>query len=234
MNEKYPSLPLPTNWSEKSQLNLNKKEGYLYNPNDGWIKISSHPCTKCYELAKPYIKKFDLAIDIGCRFGEFTCACENDFEKTIGFDPKRHLAFNFNTNDEKTIHFKCAIGERYETIKMFSGSHPGTLINGKPMRFLKSTKHLAQSIPLDYFDFDASEIGLIKIDIEGFELKALKGAVKTISKHKPVIIIEQNKVQLASECKNAALAYLLSNGYRVAVANRDMLGKITDYILIPS
>ena len=102
------------------------------------------------------------------------------------------------------------------------------------MRFFNSTKHLAQSIPLDYFDFDASGIGLIKIDIEGFELKALKGAVKTIRKHKPVIIIEQNKIQLASECKNAALAYLLSNGYRVAEANRDMLGKITDYILIPS
>ena len=117
---------------------------------------------------------------------------------------------------------------------MFAGCHSGALNNGKPMRFPKENKHLAQSIPLDYFDFDASEIGLIKIDTEGFELKVLKGAVKTIGKHKPVVIIEQNKIQLASECKNAALSYLLSNGYRVAEANRDMRGEITDYILIPS
>lgn len=34
------------------------------------------------------------------------------------------------------------------------------------------------------------KISLIKIDIEGYELKAIKGALNVINKHKPVLIVE--------------------------------------------
>lgn len=46
------------------------------------------------------------------------------------------------------------------------------------------------SIPLDDINYQFSDIGVIKIDVEGFEYFVLEGAKKTILKYKPVIIIE--------------------------------------------
>lgn len=44
------------------------------------------------------------------------------------------------------------------------------------------------SITLDQLFLDAERLDLIKIDIEGHEPKALRGAEKVIRKHRPVII----------------------------------------------
>ena len=44
---------------------------------------------------------------------------------------------------------------------------------------------------LDSFNLD--NISFIKIDVEGYELKLLKGAFNTIEKNKPVIFIEKKK-----------------------------------------
>jgi FkbM family methyltransferase len=46
------------------------------------------------------------------------------------------------------------------------------------------------SIPLDDINYQFSDIGVIKIDVEGFEYFVLLGAKQTILKYKPVIIIE--------------------------------------------
>jgi FkbM family methyltransferase len=43
---------------------------------------------------------------------------------------------------------------------------------------------------LDDFIFDDSAIGIIKLDVEGNELPVLRGAIKTIERHKPHIFIE--------------------------------------------
>jgi FkbM family methyltransferase len=46
-------------------------------------------------------------------------------------------------------------------------------------------------IPLDSIGFQfTNRIGVMKIDVEGFEVKVIKGATELIKKHKPVIIIE--------------------------------------------
>ena len=46
---------------------------------------------------------------------------------------------------------------------------------------------------LDNFLIDCDNISLIKIDIEGHEIEALKGAEKIIKKNKPIIIFEQQE-----------------------------------------
>jgi hypothetical protein len=41
---------------------------------------------------------------------------------------------------------------------------------------------------LDSFNF--TDLNLLKIDVEGWEFEVLKGAVETIKKHKPVLLVE--------------------------------------------
>ena len=77
-----------------------------------------------------------------------------------------------------------------------------------------------------------SSIGLIKIDVGGFELKALKGASQLISKHKPVIIIEQNGLHMENEHPFSALDYLKEINYKVVDCKFNREGRLTDLILI--
>lgn len=59
--------------------------------------------------------------------------------------------------------------------------------------------------------FTAPSLSFIKMDIEGMELQALKGATRTISQHRPVIYIENDK-----DDKSAALiSWFLESGYRL-------------------
>lgn len=62
---------------------------------------------------------------------------------------------------------------------------------------------------LDSFTFE--NVGLIKIDVEGYELEVLKGAVETIKKCKPVLYVEDDR-----EDKRGPLRAFIKNlGYSI-------------------
>ena len=224
-------LPLPTPFSRSSQQKINTDS--IYNPSEGWMSAENHPCKILYDSSKPYIQNYGIAIDIGCRYGEFAYFCQNDFSKTICFDPIVNKAFKVNTDPRKILHFNCALGSSYELIKMYGGSHANSLNHGKKPTFIKGTKHYSQSIPLDYFKFGADKIGLIKIDTEGFEYNVLKGASKTILGSNSVIIIEQNGLNMEGESPQQALTYLEKNGFKAIESIKNKHNEVTDFLLVP-
>lgn len=72
-------------------------------------------------------------------------------------------------------------------------------------------------------DFGINNVSLIKIDIEGHEIEAIKGGLETIKKSKPVIIVE---VFRGPEC-DERLMYLRSLGYQVTHLEDN------DYLCLP-
>lgn len=69
---------------------------------------------------------------------------------------------------------------------------------------------------LDQFDFN--EVDFIKIDVEGHELSVVTGAIETLKRCKPVLLIEQkgNDERFYGQPRNAALEFLESLGARSA------------------
>lgn len=56
---------------------------------------------------------------------------------------------------------------------------------------IKKDNTFVLGISLDSIGFQfTNRIGVMKVDVEGFEVKVIKGAAELIKKHKPVIIIE--------------------------------------------
>jgi FkbM family methyltransferase len=65
-----------------------------------------------------------------------------------------------------------------------------------PDETISSTTYLL-SVPLDSILYQFKKrISVIKIDIEGFELHALRGAIKLIQMHRPVILVEIWRVNM--------------------------------------
>lgn len=75
------------------------------------------------------------------------------------------------------------------------------------------------TVPIYTIDhFDLAHVSFIKLDIEGMELEALKGAEKTIQKHKPVLFVEAMKVE-EGELRD----FLTTYGYDIHKFNHNFL-----------
>ena len=104
--------------------------------------------------------------------------------------------------------FKCfniALSNKIGVTEMYFTGPTSQLssiaVNLKKLNFLKNKKIKKQKIKTDTLDNIAKKyknlfnkkIDFIKIDTEGNDLKVLKGAIKTLKKHKPKLIqIEMN------------------------------------------
>ena len=79
-----------------------------------------------------------------------------------------------------------------------------------------SRKEKVPLLKLDFFDFE--RVDFIKIDVEGMEFQLLKGGIKCLEKHKPILQVEIIKSDL-KEIKTL----LLKLGYKIFEAGINIL-----------
>jgi FkbM family methyltransferase len=195
-------LPSPTQWHDNPYQQDLADRDYLYSA-DGIGVFPKHFCKLTYLLSKPFVRNFRVAIDIGCRVGEFTAQLQRDFATVYAFDPNLWKNFRFNVDLGKVTHYRCALGDEVGEIAMFGGTHSDAT---------GGESKVVPVLTLDTFDFDA--VDYIKIDVEGFEKKVLLGATRTLDRHNPLIVVEQNHVVLDGDAQYSAKHYLESIGYR--------------------
>lgn len=203
-----PHLPQPTQWPNNPYQAEWAERDFLYSP-DGNREYPEHACKLTYMLSKPYIKNFRTALDVGCRVGEFTRYLHRDFQHVYAFDPNLWPDFPCNVDLSNVTHFRCALGDEVDEIRMYGGTHSEKA--GK-------APTIVQVYTIDMFGFD--DVDYIKIDVEGFEKKVLLGAAKTIERFSPLIVIEQNDVVLEGEHQYAAKEYLETIGYKVVAVDK--------------
>jgi len=172
---------------------------------------------KHYAYMKDFFPKTNgrTAIDVGCRFGEYTHYLLKHFKQVKCFEPRiQTLVGHFNRNipKDRVQVWNCGIGDKQGLVNMNGGAvhKEDGEIEIRPNKY-------RTDIPvetLDSFVFD--DVDFVKVDVEGYELKVLQGAVQTIDKHKPMIVIEQNggdiKYGWATQ-ENLASTFLESLGY---------------------
>jgi len=72
----------------------------------------------------------------------------------------------------------------------------------------------------DIDEIKDKDISLIKIDIEGHEIKALKGAEKILTSKKPLILFEQSEKEIYNGTSQV-INYLRSLGYKFYVIQKN-------------
>jgi FkbM family methyltransferase len=155
---------------------------FFFSP-DGIQEFPNHHCKKTWVASLPFITEKRNAIDVGCRDGEYTRYLHKDFNHVFCFDYRRRKLFHKNVDLSKITHFKCALGEEHKIIKVSGG---GSITTGK---IPQEKWYDEQLYTIDEFNF--SDIDYIKIDVDGYELNVLQGAVNTIKKYNPLLIVEQ-------------------------------------------
>jgi len=141
-------------------------------------------CANVYNWAKPYIKNFRTAVDVGARQGFFARNLEHDFNHTHCFDFRdKKSEFSSYVNDiHKFSYHVVGLGESTRTT-FTTNTRVGRIKEGGSVKVEITT--------LD--SYEIPNVDFIKYDIEGFETKAVRGSERTIKASWPVIVVEQNR-----------------------------------------
>jgi len=172
-----------------------------------------------------------LVIDVGAHVGLWSMHFVREFGWVEAFEPCREHRNCFLQNmseqgagDNWRLH-DVACGEKNGSVRMHKDptSSGDTYPNPDPN---SEEGELAGLVRID--DYEFVNVSLIKLDCEGYELFALRGAEQTIKRSKPTIIVEQKpgKAQVFGLGQTDAVTYLEDLGMTQA---KVMAG---DYIMI--
>lgn len=174
---------------------------------------------KIIENAEGYFDFSKNLVDIGAGLGEY-CWCL-PFNHAYAFEPNKTMIYKMHANAvmrdkvEQIDTFQCMLSDKIETIG-FDGffNEPGSGAGyGKTSAVYDITTTVLDS-------FNLSNVGLIKVDVEGMEEKVLRGGIGTIIRNNyPPILFEcwdvESTYGMNQEKHDSLFGFLNSLGYEI-------------------
>lgn len=189
------------------------------------------------ELVRKYAKPNTVAIDLGAHIGIHTITMSKKVGNNglvVAFEPQRKIYrelinnLTLNQCDHNVIALPYAVGEKEKTIEM----SPPNLFNEGGIPVGKGGNK-AKMVTLDSLQLE--NVSFIKMDVESYELKVLKGARSTLLRNKPVIVFEilggydlNNPTKEIKKVSFEILRFLRQLNYRVTRIHGN------DFIAIPN
>jgi FkbM family methyltransferase len=182
-------------------------------------------------------------LDIGANQGEYTLYAAKIFAKgkgqVISFEPVPAMYkildenISLNTFCDQVLVCKFGLSDKKTTVDIYDSASPSMLhyahhegLNTMYPSSARNNKICTIDVKLldDIIDdFSLKKIDVIKIDVEGSELPILQGALKTIEKYKPKLIIEINEETFVAGGyhKENVLELLNKYGYTFSIIKRN-------------
>ena len=138
-------------------------------------------------------------VDVGANFGWYTCIFSqlaNNNGKVIAIEPSpdnlKYLEKNIENNLRNIFLEKVAVGEKEENLLLYKAlnTNPGahSLIKDTPFQGKEGITYPVKVKSLDSILFNVNKINLMKMDIEGYEISALKGGLDTLKRVENLLI----------------------------------------------
>lgn len=167
--------------------------------------------------------------DVGAFHGLVTLFIASRAKAVVCFEPnaqnQKRLLENLMLNGIKNAEVRTVgVGSRSEALRMVGSPlmPGGASVEGKMVEeLLRSGETLVQEISIVTLDEEIPRANLpapdfIKVDIEGWEIEALRGARKTLELHHPMLLLEMHGETMREKKRKVAeiVAFLWENNYR--------------------
>ena len=193
----------------KKDLIIKINEKWFWRSDDTNLKtfnvLSSE--TELLDKVKPYLKGKNTVIQAGGNCGMQVVKFAEFFDTVYTFEPDPinfHCLVN-NLPYDNVIKMQCCLGESHKMISMnpLKDEIGGFYVN----------ESLGNIPTLRIDDLNLSSCDFIQLDVEGYQLFALKGAINTIQKFKPVISVELDWVERYNFNHRDIINFLINLGY---------------------
>jgi FkbM family methyltransferase len=161
---------------------LDKKENYVTPPGHKGINNWEIQGNERLPIILENTKNFGIAIDGGAFVGLFTNYFAKFFEQVYAFEPVNFKLLETNVCGDNIIISDKGISDKIETVNM-GVNHVG--FGGIEH---KTNVRKINCITID--SLELKDVGLIKLDLEGMDLKGMVGADETVKRDRPTICIE--------------------------------------------
>lgn len=180
---------------------------------------------------KDFVRKDMVFADIGANQGEFSLFAASVLEngRVMAFEPTEHqlglLRKNVEMNQFSNIEiYPFGLYDKEEHLEVFTsenrslhgGKHEGLSSIYKSDERQVSEGMIELKIFDKEFDQNLERLDVVKIDVEGAEFSVLKGMRSSLTRFKPVLIIEMNEDTFkdAGYSLNDVSSFLSDLGYR--------------------
>ncbi len=179
-----------------------------------WKEGDPFTQNKCLEKFIAHCKnknlKFNHILDIGAWVGTWSVAMNSFCGRVVAFEPD-------------PVHYQCLVKnvpDDVETHQLAVGSS-NKMISLSNDDFTQAKRVIGSGdIPMVTVDsLDMTDIDLIKIDVEGYEMEVLKGAIKTLENTKYVMIELNNNTKKYGANNLEVEKFLNKAGFKVLFAH---------------
>ena len=165
-----------------------------------------------------HIEKIGTAIDCGAHIGKWTKNWHDKVRNIEAFEPNPKMVpvFQKATEGIKNLHLhQVALGNKTGKVSMDYKKHSGAFESSEYVAHVGTFHVTNNNGPIEMHTLDSynfTDVDIIKIDVEGYELPLLEGARETILSNKPWIQIEAN-----------------NNSERYGITDQHITDKLLDY-----
>lgn len=196
---------------------------------DGLSYVMAEQSLDTYNLSEEGLGPDSVVIDAGANVGMFTRrALDSGVGLVVAVDPspKNGRALRLNFEDEiragRVIVVEKGLWHEPDVLPMFV--YDNSALDSMVMadRVESSSKPRRVEVPLETLDAIVADLGLdrvdlIKMDVEGAERNAIRGAVQTIRRHRPILTIAAENLPddvrvIPEEVAAATPAYQVHSG----------------------
>lgn len=192
----------------------------------GFLHLGESNPLEMHVLRK-IVRPNDIVFDVGANLGWYALNAAQvvgSSGKVYAFEPNPAVA-NWASENCRLNHLsnvrieKIALSDKTGRLEFYIGDNFGSLV--KKVALLESRKIKRMSVPVVTIDayvkrLNIKKIRLIKIDAEGKDFEVLRGAVQTLRKHHPYLIVEVFGLSWDADVgrDKKILAYLEKFGYQ--------------------
>lgn len=173
------------------------------------------------------------AVDGGANIGTLTKVMLDEGIRVHAFEPNPQAVECLRHNCPGAMIYQCGLSSLAEKRLLIREANAGASFIARHSS-ASVADELVQLMPLDTYTIKP---GLIKLDVEGFEVDALRGGEKMIRRYRPIIVCEVNEgaLQRAGQSKERLYETLSDLGYSTAIMQPDcrMNSPQYDVIAIP-
>lgn len=174
------------------------------------------------------------AIDVGANDGSYVHYLRRHAGRVLAFEPMPHLAAALGSKFPRDVVVReLALSDSIGTARLHMPVVDGVVVTGcSTISALASATypgHHAIEVPMERLDgIYSGDVGFIKIDVEGHEQAVLDGAIDTIARCRPRLLVELDE-RLSPGGIARARGYFDALGYRGYFVRPGGLERIEDF-----